>query len=238
MGIYESDLYPVIKKVCGIIEKTPHMQDILKGTVSEEKFRFQIRQNYQYLLDYTRCWAVGLSRCTCFEEMDDWYRILKNTMEGTVMANRGYWAEQTGQDTEKMDAVIEAPGKRSYTAFQMMCAEQGGIAECMMALFPCNILYRFFGEDLLPRCDLPKDNMFYKWLEFYTLDDYTAKTENEIRIVNRLCAKKSEREKTRLLEIFCTSCNYEILQWQDTYYNMTAWPADDIFPAKFTTIKE
>ena len=49
----------------------------------------------------------------------------------------------------------------------------------MMALFPCNILYRFFGEDLLPQCTLDEDNMYYQWLAYYVSDEYIRKTENE-----------------------------------------------------------
>lgn len=91
MGFYEENLVPIIKETCRIIETTEHMQDILHGTMTEERFKFQILQNHQYLLDYTRCWAVGLSKCTCFEEMNEWYPIVKNTMEGTVMVNREFW---------------------------------------------------------------------------------------------------------------------------------------------------
>ena len=173
-----------------------------------------------------------------FAEMEEWYQIVKNTMEGTVMVNRDFWAEQVGVDLEEMDAVIEAPAKRSYTAFQLMCAEQGGLAECMMALFPCNILYRYFGEDLLPGCTLPEDNMYYQWLAFYVSEAYLNKTDNEIRMVNRLCRNKTEREQAKLLEIFAVSCNYEILQWQDMYHNMTTWPLNHIFPTKFTIAEE
>ena len=238
MGFYEENLVPIIREVCPVIEATDHMQDILHGTMSMERFRFQIKQNYQYLMDYARCWAVGFSKCKCFEDMADWYPIVKSTMEGTVMFNRDFWAEQIGVSLDEMDAVIEAPGKRSYTAFQLMIAEQGDLAETMMALFPCNILYKFFGDDLLPQCELPKDNMYYQWLEFYTTDSYRSKCENEIRIVNKLCAHKTEKEKARLLEIFANSCNYEILQWQDMYHNMTTWPMDSIYPDKFTTVKQ
>ena len=105
-------------------------------------------------------------------------------------------------------------------------------------MFPCNILYRYFGEDLLDQCKLPHDNMFYKWLEYYATDEYIRKTENEINIVNKLCEDKSDKEKAYLLEILCNSCNYEILQWQDMYHNMTTWPLDDIYPEKFTTLED
>ena len=237
MGFYEEKLVPMIRETCNKIEETEHMKDILYGTMSDERFKFQILQNHQYLLDYTRCWAIGLSKCTCFEEMNEWYPIVKSTMETTVMMNREFWSKEIGVTVEEMDAVIEAPGKRSYTAFQLMSAEQGGLAECMMAMFPCNILYRFFGEDLLPKCQLPKDNKFYQWLEFYVSPEYIAKTEKEIQMVNKLCANKTPREQAKLLEIFAVSCNYEIMQWQDMYHNMTTWPLDSIFPKKFTEYK-
>ena len=73
---------------------------------------------------------------------------------------------------------------------------------------------------------------------YRSIIEYIKKTENEIRVVNQLCEGKSEKEKAYLLEILCNSCNYEILQWSDTYHNMTTWPLDDIYPAKFTTFED
>jgi len=238
MGFYEEELAPILHKVAKEIENTDHMKDILYGTMSDEVFKFQIKQNYQYLLDYTRCWAVAFSKCPSYEEMELFFPIVENTFKSTVMTNREYWAKETGMTTEEMDAVIEAPGKRSYTAFQLMVAHEGGLAECMMAMFPCNIMYRYFGEDLLPLCKLDKENKFYKWLEYYATEEYINKTKSEIAMINKFCEHKTKKEKARLIEIMCNSCNYEILQWQDMYHNMTTWPLDDIYPKKFTTIKE
>ena len=238
MGFYEDNLYPILKKTAEYIEKTPHMQDIVNGTMSDERFKFQIQQNYQYLLEYTKCWAVALSKCTCYEEMEIFYPIVKSTFETTVSINRTYWAEQAGMTVDELDSVIMANGKRSYTAFQLMTAQRGNLAEAIMAMFPCNIMYRYFGEDLLSQCHLNKENKFYKWLEFYATDEYVSKTEKEIGIINKLCAHKTDREISRLIEIMCASCNYEILQWEDMYHNMSTWPLNEIFPPKFTKIKE
>jgi len=230
MGIYEKHLLPMIRKTVEVIEKTPHMQDILKGTMPLERFRFQIKQNYNYLLEYTRCFAVGLSKSRDFDEMIDWYNILKNTMEGTVMHNRDYWAKQTGLALEELDSAIMAEGKRSYTSHELARAFEGDIAEALMALLPCNILYMHMGKDLLPQCTLPEDNMYRKWIEFYTLPEYVKKCENEIRMIEQYTANKSEKELKRLLEIFAIGCNYEILQWQNMYYKMETWPLPEIFP--------
>lgn len=230
MGIYENHLLPMIRKTVEVIENTPHMQDILKGTMPLERFRFQIKQNYNYLLEYTRCFAVGLSKCRNFDEMLDWYNILKNTMEGTVMHNRDYWAKQIGLTLEEMDSAIMAEGKRSYTSHELARAFEGDLAEALMALLPCNLLYMHMGKDLLPQCTLPEDNMYRKWIEFYTLPEYVKKCENEIRMINQYTENKSEKEIRRLLEIFAIGCNYEILQWQNMYYKMETWPLPEIFP--------
>lgn len=230
MGIYENHLLPMIRKTVEVIENTPHMQDILKGTMPLERFRFQIKQNYNYLLEYTRCFAVGLSKCRNFDEMLDWYNILKNTMEGTVMHNRDYWAKQIGLTLEEMDSAIMAEGKRSYTSHELARAFEGDLAEALMALLPCNLLYMHMGKDLLPQCTLPEDNMYRRWIEFYTLPEYVKKCENEIRMINQYTENKSEKEIRRLLEIFAIGCNYEILQWQNMYYKMETWPLPEIFP--------
>lgn len=47
VSFYEEKLVPIMKKVSCVIEETPQMQDILNGTVSLERFQFQIKQNYQ-----------------------------------------------------------------------------------------------------------------------------------------------------------------------------------------------
>lgn len=229
MAFYDEHLVPIIEKTCTVIEKTPHMQDILRGSIPLERFRFQIRHNYQYLIEYARCWAIGFAKCTNFEDLEAWYKIQASTMD-TVVMNREFWAQQLEITMQELDATIMAPGKRSYTSHELARAWEGDLAACLMALFPCNILYRFFGEHMLPQCKLDKENMHYKWFEFYVLPPYVEKCNNEIAMVNRLCAEVSEARRKELLEIFAISCNYEILQWQDMYYKMETWPLLEIFP--------
>lgn len=238
MGFYEERLVPMIKKTVAVIEQTPHMQDILHGTMPEDRFKFQIKQNYNYLMEFTRCWAIGLAKCNGFEEMKIWYDLLVDTMENEVILNRDFWAEKIGLTIEEMEATIMAPGKRTYTSFELARAWEGDLASQVMSVFACTILYLFMGEDLLPQCTLPKDNMYRFWLEFYTLDEYRNHCALAIALVNKVTEHKSERELAKLQEIFACACNYEILQWQDMYYNMTTWPLDEIFPPKFTTVEK
>lgn len=232
MSFYEDKLLPMVKVTCAVIEQTPHMRDIVNGTMPIERFRFQITHNYQYLLDYTRCWAIGLSKCGTFAQMSDWYAILSNTMEKTVLKNRDFWAIKAGLSLEEMDSAVMAEGKRSYTSFELARCQEGGLADALMALAPCNILYWYLGQDLLPLCDLPQDNMYREWLAFYVAPEYEAKCRNEIAMIDRLCADFSASEERRLLDTFAAACNYEVLQWSDMYYHMKTWPLPGLFPMR------
>lgn len=238
MGFYETTLYPMIQKTVAVIEQTPHMQDILHGTMPIERFKFQIRNNYNYLMEFTKCWGVGFSKCNGYEEMKIWYDLLTETMEDEVILNRDFWAKKVGVTIEEMEATIMAPGKRTYTSFELARAWEGDLATQVIAVFPCTILYYFMGIHLLPQCTLPEDNMYRFWLEFYTLDKYKEHCERAIALVNKVTENKSPRELAKLQEIFACGCNYEILQWQDMYYNMTTWPLDEIFPKKYTTVEK
>lgn len=236
MGFYEERLLPMIKKTVAVIEKTDHMQDILNGTMSDERFHWQIRHNYNYLKEFTKCWAVGLSKCNGYEEMKIWYDLLVETMEDEVEVNRHHWAEELGLSVEEMENTIMCPGKRTYTSFETARSWEGDLASQVVALFPCTILYMFFGLDLVPQCTLPADNKYRYWLEFYITDKYKDHCARAIALVNKVCEGKTERELLKLQEIFAIGCNYEIFQWSEMYHNMTPWPLEEIFPPKFTTI--
>ena len=152
MKIYEEHLLPMIQTTCAALENTPQMQEILHGEMPMERFRWQIRQNYQYLLEYTKCWAIGFSKAQGFDEMQQWFSTVKSTFEDTVAMNRTYWAEQIGATTDELESTIMAEKKRSYTAHELARAFEGDLATCLMGLFPCNVLYMYMGCDLFRKC--------------------------------------------------------------------------------------
>lgn len=237
MGFYEDELQPMLRKTADVIEKCPHMQDFVNGTLSKEKFAFYMYQDYQYLLDYIKVWATALGKSEDYEQIRDIMEILDANLVG-IDYIRNTWTKDIGITVDELDATIQSEGKRDYTSFQLMVANTCDICGLFCSVFPCGIMYTYFGEDLLPKCKLPKDDPCYKWIEYYTTPEYKKEAANKIAILNKYCTNKTPREKAKLLEIVAISCNYEIIQWTRTYPNMETWPLEEIFPKKFTTIKE
>jgi thiaminase/transcriptional activator TenA len=237
MGFFEERLYPITEKVVAAEAETPHIKEIVAGTLPIEKFKFQVRQNYNYLIEYARAWAIGLAKCPDYETMAVWYEYVKETVEHEIPFYREYWKKNLDISFEELDGEVMSNIKRSYTSHELARSWEGDLTEQVTALLPCDILYWELAKVNIKRCNLPKGNIYRDWIEFYTTGWFKEVCEKLITLINRLTENKSERQLAKLEEIYAVGCNYEYMSW-DMYYNMKTWPFEDIFPKKFTMIKD
>jgi len=237
MGFYEKTLYPMTIKTVEAEIRTPHLMELAAGILPIEKFKFQAKQDYNYLIQYAKAWGVGLAKCDDYETIILWANILKETTDVELPFSRKNCIENLGIPAEELDGTIMSNIKRSYSSHELARSWEGDLAEQLTALLPCDILYCEFPKKLSEKCTLPKGNIYRNWLDFYTsgwLDDLCKEM---ITLINSLTKNKTEKELARLEEIYAISCNYEYLSW-NMYYNMETWPIPDIFPQKFTLFKD
>lgn len=235
MSFFEERIDPILRKTAARIEQSKALQSIVDGTMSDEQFKFYNIQDYQYLVFYLKAWGTALGKTTDYYEIKDILTIINDIFIGLDYC-RDFWAKEVDASIDEMDRTVLCEGKTNYTSYLINIANTGDLASLFCAVFPCGKMYTYFAEDLMPKCKLDKENKYYKWLEYYTTDHYKQEAANKMALVNRYCEGKSEKELNKLEQIIATSCNYEILQWEDTYYNMTTWPIDDIFPKKMISI--
>jgi len=237
MGFYKERLHPITTRVVAAIVETPHMKEIVAGTLPIEKFKFQARQNYNYLIEYAKAWAVGLAKCHDYETMAMWAEFVRETIEHEIPFYRKHWKETLNLSIEDLEGTIMSNIKRSYTSHELARSWEGDLAEQVTSLLPCDIVYWEQAKVNLARCTLPKGNLYRNWIEFYTTGWFAEVCEKLIGLIDKLVAHKSERDLARIVEIYAVGCSYEYLSW-DMYYNMQTWPFPEIFPKKFTLIKE
>ena len=231
MDFYTEYVEPMLRKAAKKIEETPAMQAIVNGTMTKAQFRYYYLQDHAYLCDYIRSWATALAKTDSYQEIGDLLTII-NDVYTALTAYRKEWGIELGLTEEEMDNVIMGEGKRSYTAYLSHIAHTCDVAGLACAVFPCGMMYTYFAEDLLPTCKLDHDDFCYRWLAYFTTDSYKTEARNKKAVVNAFCEDKSERERKKLLEIIAYSCNYEIWQWTDAYWNNTTWALDEIFPKR------
>ena len=70
----------------------PFVQGLRDGTLDVEKFRRYIIQDYWYLMDYTKVFAVGVAKSKSVEVMKLFAKYIQAILDGEVNVHNGYMA--------------------------------------------------------------------------------------------------------------------------------------------------
>ena len=98
------------------ILRHPFVTGIGDGTLDVDKFRFYVRQDYLYLIDYGRVIALAAARSPDIETMGWFARLLDGTLNVEMDLHRGYCAE-FGISSGELEATPVAPTTMAYTRF-------------------------------------------------------------------------------------------------------------------------
>ena len=70
----------------------PFVQGIADGTLDREKFRFYMIQDYLYLIEYAKVFALGVAKAKDLESMRLFAGYVKQILDGEMDIHRGYMA--------------------------------------------------------------------------------------------------------------------------------------------------
>lgn len=199
----------------------PFVKGIADGTLPPEKFRFYMVQDYHYLLDYARVFAIGAAKARTEEDMRVFSSYLHQILDGEMELHRGYMA-QLGISPEAAAAVPMSLANSSYTAWMLRVAYEEGPAQIAAAILSCAISYQHIAQKITERFPAAGEHPFYgEWVRSYADPEYAAANQILIDLTERLCAGMSEAEQARLTELFRTASRFEAMFW-DMAWNTEA----------------
>ena len=197
----------------------PFVRSLGDGSLPLENFRFYMRQDYVFLIEYSRLVALAAAKAPSLDTMARFATLLDATLNREMALHREFAAE-CGIAAEELAATEAAPTTRAYTSHLVRVASLGDLAETVTALLPCQWGYAEIGQTLARR-GKPADAPFYaKWIEMYASEEF-ASLAAWLRALLDGYAGKTDPE--RLVEIFCRSARYEYLFW-DMAYRLEEWP--------------
>ena len=85
-------LYEDVKDIWDGYLKHPFVSGIGDGSLSIERFRFYMLQDYLYLYDYARVYALGIVKSREPEMMQFFSQLVNDTLNGEMDIHRGYMA--------------------------------------------------------------------------------------------------------------------------------------------------
>ena len=190
----------------------PFVTGIGDGTLDVEKFRFYMLQDYLYLFDYARVFALGVVKARDPELMRTFARNVDSILGGEMNIHRSYM-ERLGITEEQVFAVKPALDNLSYTNYMLAAAHAGGPVEVVAAILSCSWSYAEIGQAL---ADIPgaAEHPFYgEWIRGYASREYGQTNESLIQLMDQLGEGITAQQEKYLTELFVNCSRYELGFW-------------------------
>ena len=190
----------------------PFVTGIGDGTLPVEKFQYFMLQDYLYLFDYARVFALGVVKARDAALMRTFAQNVDAILGGEMKIHRAYMA-RLGISEEQVLAVQPALDNLSYTHYMLSVAERGGPMEIVAAILACSWSYAEIGQALAGIPGAAEHPFYGEWIRGYASEEYTAANQALIELTDRLTAGAAEAELAYLTGIFVNCSRYELGFW-------------------------
>ena len=192
--------------------KHPFVTGIGDGTLDIEKFRYYMLQDYLYLFEYARVFALGVVKARDPELMRTFAGNIGAILDGEMKIHRAYM-KRLGISEEQIFAVKPALDNLSYTNYMLSVAGIGGPAEIVAAILACSWSYAEIGRALAAVPGAAEHPFYGEWIRGYSSNDYAATNQALIELMDSLAANAAEDQIESLTEVFVNCSRYELRFW-------------------------
>lgn len=192
------------------------VRELGEGTLSVDRFRFYMIQDYRYLLEYVKVFACGIMKAKDEEMMHDFTLMLYNTLHDEMKVHKAYM-KRLGISEDEVANAKTALANASYTSYMLDVAQRGDVLDVLVAVLSCAWSYEMIGQH---HKDIPgalEHPFFGDWVTGYCSDEYRGEVTRILENVNRLGEGISETRKEELCDVFRKCCLYERGFWELSY---------------------
>jgi thiaminase/transcriptional activator TenA len=198
----------------------PMVEQLGEGTLDEAPFRYWVRQDYVYLLEYSRVVALGAASAPDVERMRRFADLLDGTLNTEMDLHRAYAAE-FGISEADLEATDPSPTTRAYTDFLVRVAATGTFGDLVAAVLPCLWGFNETATRLESR-GVPDDDRYAEWVETYAGEEFTELAEWCKGLLDDVAADATESDRERYRDLFRTAARYEYRFW-DAAWRRESW---------------
>lgn len=209
-------LYEDVKPIWDGYLTHPFVTGIGDGTLSIDRFRFFMIQDYLYLYDYAKVFALGVVKAQDHNLMRHFSELVYGTLNGEMAIHKNYMA-RLGITEEDVAAAAPSLVNTSYTHYMLEIGHNEGILELLAAILSCSWSYQMIGE-ALNKIPQASEHPFYgEWIQGYTSEAYVSDNQRILDLVNELGADCTEAQLAHLKTIFRNCSRYEAMFWDMAY---------------------
>lgn len=199
----------------------PFVTGMADGSLPQEKFRFYMIQDYLYLIDYAKVFALGVAKAGSADmaSMEAFAGYVHQILHGEMEIHRAYMRRLGIPETEAAQARPSL-ATSSYTSYMLRVAYEEGPAEIAASILSCAVSYEVIARQMVQSHPACLDHPFYgEWVQGYADPGYHEANEALKALTDRLAADYSEAKIRHLSDIFRLCSRFEHMFW-DMGWNM------------------
>ena len=199
----------------------PFVRGIGAGDLSYDRYEYFLKQDYIYLIDFSRVFALASAKAQQLEDMGYFATLLDVTLNMEMDLHRKACAE-FGITTDDLEATAPAMITTAYTNLLVRTCYEGTLIESLAVLLPCAVGYAEIGQNLKAQ-PLPDDPHYQEWINTYSGEDFVSLADWLKRKFNQQASHLSKDSKDRLKNLYLSSARFEYLFF-DMSWKKEAWP--------------
>lgn len=190
----------------------PFVTGIGDGTLDMEKFRYFMLQDYLYLFDYARVFALGVVKARDPELMRVFAANVDAILGGEMKIHRAYM-KRLDITEEQVFSIKPALANLSYTNYMLSVAQTGGPMEIVASILACSWSYAEIGQTLAAIPGAAEHPFYGEWIQGYASEEYAATNQALIELMDSLAADAGEEQLAYLTDVFVNCSRYELGFW-------------------------
>ena len=200
----------------------PFVTGIGDGSLSLDRFRYYMRQDYVFLIEFCRAISLAVAKARTLDDMAWFARMLHETLNMEMALHVSFCADFDISEEELL-ATYPSPTTWAYTRHMINTAHQGTVGETAAVILPCSWGYAEIGQTLYAR-GTPKDQPLYtRWIETYNSQEFADIAHWLRDFVDKHAETAGASELRAMERAFSVSSQYEYMFW-DAAWRMEEWP--------------
>lgn len=205
-------LHDAAAPVWEVCLRHPFVTGIGDGTLDMEKFRYFMLQDYLYLFDYARVFALGVVKARDPELMRVFAANVDAILGGEMKIHRAYM-KRLDITEEQVFSIKPALANLSYTNYMLSVAQTGGPMEIVASILACSWSYAEIGQTLAAIPGAAEHPFYGEWIRGYASEEYAATNQALIELMDSLAADAGEEQLAYLTDVFVNCSRYELGFW-------------------------
>ena len=209
-------LYLSVKDIWDSYNEHPFVKGIEIGNLDIDKFRFYMIQDYLYLLEYSRVFALGIVKARDEEIMRLFAESVNSILNGETNIHKSYM-NRLGISKEEVEKAKASIDNISYTNYMLSVAQNQGLLELIVSVLSCSWSYKLIADKINERSNAINHEFYGEWVKGYVSEEYAKSNDIIINLVNKLGKDITKEKLDNLIDIFRNCSRYEYMFWDMAY---------------------